>query len=144
MQPIPIAYQWLPPYVNEQGRLVSFSLEQRGTEWVRVEHMQAGYLRRIENSTCDELLAGNGLTVTETTFCAMDDENYSSACYGDYGSGFTVYIEDVSYLVGVVSIFTNKCHPSFPTVFTKISPYYYWIYENVYGGTGTTSSYATI
>lgn len=57
----------------------------------------------------------------------MDLDYQASICYGDHGSGLTLFIDGVNTLVGVVSVFTNMCHRNYPTVFTKVGSYTEWI-----------------
>lgn len=90
--------------------------------------MQTGYYRRIEDSECDFVL---GHQIPETSFCAQDLDYGSSVCYGDHGSGLTLYVNAVNTLVGIVSIFTNQCHREFPVVFTKVAPYTDWIRQQI-------------
>lgn len=96
--------------------------------WKQQEKMQTGYYRRIEDNKCDFIF---GHPIHENTFCAQDLDYDSSLCYGDLGSGLSVYIDDVNTLVGIVSIFTNQCNRDFPVLFTKVSLYVDWIREQL-------------
>lgn len=115
------------PYVNEQGKLSGFGPMESGSSWVMNRWKQTGFFRRIEDSRCQEVLAKNDVHVFETNFCAMDLDYVASICYGDHGSGLTLFIDGVNTLVGVVSVFTNMCHRNYPIVFTKVGSYTEWI-----------------
>lgn len=109
-----------------------------GDTWIMNQHKQTGYFRRIEDNICSDLLAQNLVTITEEhNFCALDLEHEASLCYGDLGSAFTLYIDEVNTLVGVVSVFTNMCHRDYPVVFTKVAPYLDWIQEQTGVGVGS-------
>lgn len=119
------------PYVNEQGRVAGFGMYQSGTDWLMNQQKQVGYFRRVLDTECEQLLAQNEMALTENSFCAMDLDYGASVCYGDMGSGMSIYIDEVNTLVGVVSVFTNMCHRDYPAVFTKVAPYVDWINENI-------------
>lgn len=128
--PIPLPGVTNVPYVNEQGIVSGFGMKQQGDSWVMNHRKQTGYFRRIDDDLCAAQLARNGVTVTpHWNFCAKGVEHVASICYGDSGSGMTVYIDEVNTIVGVVSVFTNMCHPDYPALFTKVAPYYDWIKE---------------
>lgn len=65
--------------------------------------------------------------VTRSHYCAIDDENFSSLCVGDLGSGFVLSIDGKYSIVGVASVITNMCNNKFPAIYTYVAPYIDWI-----------------
>lgn len=95
------------------------------------QNKQTGYYRRVADDKCTNLL-GPGRTIAADSFCAWDLDYDSSICYGDLGSGMTLFIDEVNTLVGIVSVFTQQCNRDFPVIFTKVAPYVDWIKKEVF------------
>ena len=131
MTPIALPIYAGIPYVNEQGRISGFGMMPEGTTWIMNQRKQKTYYRRLDDDECNSRLAQNKVTVTESSFCGLDVEHGASVCYGDMGSGLTVYVDNVESLVGIVSVFTNMCHHTFPVVFTRVANYLDWIHSHV-------------
>lgn len=128
MTPIALSYYVNPPYFYEQGKVSGFGMALIGDQWLMQASLKTGYFYRIERNKCDFVL---GHEIAKTSFCAQDQIYDSSICYGDNGSGFTVHINGINTLVGIVSIYTNMCNPDFPVVFTEVSSYSVWIVQQI-------------
>lgn len=76
--------------------------------------------------TCQKLLSFS--RITEDHICAGDSK-YDS-CSGDSGGPLMTKIRGRVYVVGVVSWGVECAHKNYPGVYSRVSSYGMWIYEN--------------
>ena len=99
--------------------------------WVQNQQKLSFLSQWISEDLCREELGPRAELLASSHFCAQDFYETSSVCHGDEGAGFVQIVDTVHYLTGVLSVFTNMCHPRFPGMFTRVAQYAEWIEEVV-------------
>lgn len=73
-----------------------------------------------------------GDTLFEGTICAGYQDGQTGSCQGDSGGALVVEGGPSGFIqVGIVSFGYGCARPNYPTVYTRVSDYYDWIFEAV-------------
>uniref|UniRef100_A0A4Q8K383 limulus clotting factor C n=1 Tax=Hadronyche cerberea TaxID=1107879 RepID=A0A4Q8K383_HADCE len=120
---------WLPPQdadIAPGTPVTVYGWGRLGYNSGRPKVLQTLQIPLVSRSECQKKLVSR---ITPNMLCAGGEEG-KDACIGDSGSGLTVKRGDENVLVGIVS-FGRKCAlPGVAGVYTKVSNFVDWIYEN--------------
>ncbi|XP_044735712.1 modular serine protease-like [Chrysoperla carnea] len=103
-------------------------VEELGDNSIELKHIQLQYVpyERCYNKSVEDFRPIVGLV---DKFCAGREDG-QNVCEGDSGGGLTFQLEELFYLMGIVSIGprskTGSCDPSQYTTFTKFSHHAQW------------------
>lgn len=92
-------------------------------------HLLKADIAIVDHNTCDESFDHS---ITDNMICAggMVDKK-RDACTGDSGGPLTMENDGHWVLIGVVSFGFDCARKNFPGIYTKVSNYYDWIYDNI-------------
>ncbi|XP_039487777.2 chymotrypsin BII-like isoform X2 [Drosophila santomea] len=83
----------------------------------------------VSDSKCEHWYKSSIAPVFPASFiCIAPNEN--RLCNGDSGGPLVIRQESNFVLLGITSFTFDKCLPSYPTFFTRVSSYLTWIREN--------------
>ena len=87
----------------------------------------------VNDTECRELLGDRSELISPTHFCVIQTTpGYGQVCHGDQGAGAQISNrKNVELVAGVLSVVTNMCERTFPSLFTRVSLYYDWLEEVV-------------
>ncbi|GBN63611.1 Serine proteinase stubble [Araneus ventricosus] len=88
--------------------------------------LQSVELPVIENHICQKKF----ITHIESSMICAGGQKGQDACTGDSGSGLVVRLDNEFVLCGLVSFGRRCALPHVPGVYTRVSNYTEWIYEN--------------
>jgi len=108
------------PFLNEQGTALGFGFPQQ-------ENLQAAFLRVVIAERCSGQYPSHQV---QNQFCAEDARVRSDICSNDISGPFVTLERGVDVLTGVSSTpFCNQIQPIQPSLFTRVSAYRTWIFE---------------
>lgn len=125
---IPVAIMIDPTQPDHRlGDVFGFGWALDSGVWRENQNLYTFQTSWIADDECRELLGDRAELLASTHFCAEDFFETASVCHGDIGTGFVMFIDGVYYVTGVLSVFTNMCHPSFPALYTRVADFAQWI-----------------
>jgi len=84
----------------------------------------------LSKSECDWAFAGSGLVIEDHMVCAGVPQGGKDSCQGDSGGPMVCSNNGFNYLCGVVSWGVGCGRPGYPGVYTRVSSFNEWVYNN--------------
>lgn len=118
-------------YVNQAASIMGFGdLREGGREYP--DKLQTAQVTIFANSRCDwtftKFIRRN--RINDLEMCAGVMAGGVDTCQGDSGGPLVVKEGNLNYLVGIVSWGIGCARPNYPGVYTRVTKFVPWVYQN--------------